>query len=124
MTRPPDSAVPEPLASELALAGELPGFSRVLVVDDEEPMRHMLDLLLRREGYEVVTTESGETAIARLKDDAAPEIDVVLTDVRMPGIGGLHLVEWAARELPGLTVIVMSAFGSVALAIDAMHRGA
>jgi two-component system response regulator AtoC len=119
----PDPAEPE-LALELDLAGQAPGFSRVLVVDDEEPMRHVLDLLLRREGYEVVTAESGEAAIGRLQDDAAPEVDVVLTDVRMPGIGGLGLVEWAARERPELTVIVMSAFGSVALAIDAMHRGA
>ena len=87
-------------------------------------MRHMLELLLRREGYEVVTAESGEAAIACLQDDAAPEIDVVLTDVRMPGMGGLGLVEWARAQRPELTVIVMSAFGSVALAIDAMHRGA
>ncbi|MCX4240275.1 sigma-54 dependent transcriptional regulator [Paraliomyxa miuraensis] len=95
-----------------------------MVVDDEEPMRHMLELLLRREGYEVVTAESGETAVQRLQDDATPELDVVLTDVRMPGMGGLGLVEWAAAHRPELTVIVMSAFGSVALAVDAMHRGA
>jgi DNA-binding NtrC family response regulator len=124
VTSPPDPAVPERAAPALDLAVQPPGFSRVLVVDDEEPMRHVLELLLRREGYEVATAESGEAAVLRLQDDAAPEIDVVLTDVRMPGMGGLGLVEWATQERPGLTVIVMSAFGSVALALDAMHRGA
>ncbi len=116
----------EPAAAEPSpeVEREVPGFSRVLVVDDEEPMRHMLELLLRREGYEVTTAESAEAAVHRLEDEAATEVDVVLTDVRMPGMGGLGLVEWAARERPELTVIVMSAFGSVALAIDAMHRGA
>ena len=100
-----------------------PGFSRVLVVDDEEPMRHMLSLLLSREGYEVKTAPTGEDAITQLsKDDA--DYDVVLTDVRMPGMGGLGLVEWARAERPELTVIVMSAFGSIELAIDAMSRGA
>jgi DNA-binding NtrC family response regulator len=121
---PPTPASPAPPPE---LEPELPGFSRVLVVDDEEPMRHVLELLLRREGYEVTTADSGEAAVAQLQPDpvnTAPEIDVVLTDVRMPGMGGLGLVEWAARERPGLTVIVMSAFGSVAMAIDAMHRGA
>ncbi|MCA9652045.1 MAG: sigma-54-dependent Fis family transcriptional regulator [Myxococcales bacterium] len=86
-------------------------------------MRHMLSLLLSREGYEVVTAATGEEAVARL---AVPQsdVDVVLTDVRMPGMGGLGLVEWARAERPELTVIVMSAFGSVELAVDAMKRGA
>lgn len=106
---------PEPLS--------VPGFSRVLVVDDEEPMRHMLSLLLAREGYEVETVATGEDAVALLQDDGC-EVDVVLSDVRMPGMGGLGLVEWANTERPELTVIVMSAFGSVELAIDAMKRGA
>lgn len=120
MPIPPELAEPELAEPEL----EAPGFSRVLVVDDEEPMRHMLELVLRREGYEVTAAESGEAAVQCLQDEGAAEVDVVLSDVRMPGMGGLGLVEWAARERPELTVIVMSAFGSVALAIDAMHRGA
>ena len=66
---PPDSAPPKPApAPAPALDVTAPAFSRILVVDDEEPMRHMLELLLRREGYEVVTAESGEAAIACLQD--------------------------------------------------------
>jgi len=96
-------------------------FSRVLVVDDEEPVRHMLTLLLRREGLEVSEADSAESAIEHL--DAQP-VDVVLTDVRMPGQGGLALVKWCAEHRRGLTVVVMSAFGSIDLAVEAMHAGA
>ncbi|MCR9166387.1 MAG: sigma-54-dependent transcriptional regulator [Nannocystaceae bacterium] len=96
-------------------------FSRVLVVDDEEPVRHMLTLLLRREGLEVAEADSAEAAIEHL--DREP-VDAVLTDVRMPGQGGIALVGWCAEHRPGLTVIVMSAFGSIDLAVEAMHAGA
>jgi len=116
---PSDEPQPDPMPSV-----HVPDFSRILVVDDEEPMRHMLQLLLGREGYEVDTVASGEEAVERLSSEDAPEIDVVLTDVRMPGMGGLGLTQWAAAERPELTIIVMSAFGSIELAVDAMHRGA
>ena len=98
------------------------GFSRVLVVDDEEAMRHMLALLLSREGYDVRKADSGEAAIETLKSDDGA--DVVLTDVRMPGMGGLRLVDWLSEHHPQITTIVMSAFGSVELALEAMQRGA
>ena len=96
-------------------------FARVLVVDDEEPLRHVLDLLLKREGYTVLHAESAEQAIELLEDE---DVDVMLSDVRMPGMGGLALVDWCHQHRPLLTVIVMSAFGSVELALDAMNRGA
>jgi two-component system response regulator AtoC len=96
-------------------------FSRVLVVDDEEPMRHMLELLLKREGFEVIEAHSGEEALERL---AEGEVDVMLSDVRMPGMGGLALVEAAHESHPEVTIVVMSAFGSVELAVDALTRGA
>lgn len=98
-------------------------FSRVLVVDDEEPLRHMLRLLLGREGLEVVEASSAEEAI-ELLEAATLDIDVMLCDVRMPGMGGLALVQWCNEKRRDLTVIVMSAFGSIELAVDAMHRGA
>ncbi len=113
MTQTSDAAAPTP--------GEPRGFVRVLVVDDEAPLRQMLELLLRREHYQVVHADSGEAAIELLGRE---DVDVVLTDVRMPGMGGLALVEWLKRERPGLTAIVMSAFGTIELALEAMHAGA
>lgn len=111
-------------AAHDVLAPDAADFKRILVVDDEEAMRHMLDLLLRREGYEVHTADSGEAAIAALQGAGCPPVDVVLTDVRMPGLGGLGLVDWLCEHRPDATTIVMSAFGSVELALGAMHRGA
>jgi len=108
-------------ADQIVSEEEASGFSRILVVDDEEALRDVLDLLLRREGYKVLCAASGEEALEILGRD---RVDAMFSDVRMPGMGGLALVERAHAADPQLTIIVMSAFGSVELAIDAMQRGA
>jgi two-component system response regulator AtoC len=94
---------------------------RVLVVDDEENLRLVLRTLLRRHGYEVETAPSGEEALA-LVDSFGP--DVVLTDVRMPKMGGLDLLATLKAKGNEATVIVMSAYGNMDLAIEAMKAGA
>lgn len=94
---------------------------RILVVDDEENIRLVLRTLLRKNGYEVETAEDGEQAIAQL-DRFDP--DVVLTDVRMPKVGGLDLLGTLQAKGHRATVIVMSAYGSVDLALEAMKAGA
>ena len=96
-------------------------FSRILVVDDDPPLRHMLELLLTRADFEVQTVASAEQALVQL--DNTP-VDVVLTDVRMPGTDGLTLTERLHDTHPELTIVVMSAFGSIELALEAMRRGA
>jgi two-component system response regulator AtoC len=94
---------------------------RILVVDDEENIRLVLRTLLRKNGYEVEVADSGESALALL-DTFGP--DVVLTDVRMPKMGGLDLLgALKAKQYPA-TVIVMSAYGNVDLALEAMKAGA
>src|SRR5690606_22644999 len=96
---------------------------RLLVVDDEENVRHMLALLLRREGYEVETFEAAEPALGRLADGG---VDLVLSDIRMPGEGGLGLVRRVA-ELPEERrpdVILMSAYGDVETALEGVRLGA
>ncbi|HYO97359.1 MAG TPA: sigma-54 dependent transcriptional regulator [Polyangiaceae bacterium] len=94
---------------------------RVLVVDDEENLRLVLRTLLRRHGYEVETASSGEEALT-LVDAFGP--DVVLTDVRMPRMGGLDLLETLRAKGNGATVIVMSAYGNMDMAVEAMKAGA
>lgn len=94
---------------------------RVLVVDDEENLRLVLRTLLKKHGYEVETADSAEAALQRL-DAFDPHF--VLADVKMPGMSGIDLCqELQARSNPA-TVIVMSAYGSVNLAIEAMKAGA
>jgi len=93
----------------------------VLVVDDEENLRLVLRTLLRRHGYEVETAPTGEEALT-LVDSFGP--DVVLTDVRMPKMGGLDLLATLKAKGNDATVIVMSAYGNMDLALEAMKAGA
>jgi two-component system response regulator AtoC len=94
---------------------------RVLVVDDEENIRIVLQTLLKKHGYEVEIADGGEAALT-LVDTFDP--DVILTDVRMPKMGGLDLLATLKAKQHPATVIVMSAYGNVDLAIEAMKAGA
>jgi two-component system, NtrC family, response regulator AtoC len=93
----------------------------VLVVDDEESLRMMLIVLLKREGYEATAVASGEQALLEL---AERPYDVVLSDIRMPKLGGLELVDEIKKRNLQTTVILMSAFGNIDVALEAMKRGA
>jgi two-component system NtrC family response regulator len=93
----------------------------VLVVDDEEPQRRLLAGFLRKRGYEVVEAEGVDAALAFA---AARIVDVVLTDLKMPGKGGLELVDGLHAINPEVPAVVMTAFGTVTSAVAAMKRGA
>jgi two-component system response regulator AtoC len=94
---------------------------RVLVVDDEENLRLVVRTFLKRDGYEVETAASGQEALA-LVEKFGP--DVILTDVRMPKMGGLDLLATLRAKGNDATVIVMSAYGNVDLALEAIKAGA
>ena len=94
---------------------------RVLVVDDEENIRLVLRTLLRKHGYEVEVAESGEQALALLEGFGP---DVILTDVRMPKMGGMDLLATLRAKQVHSTVIVMSAYGNVDVALEAIKAGA
>ncbi|WP_434047299.1 sigma-54-dependent transcriptional regulator [Sorangium cellulosum] len=94
---------------------------RVLVVDDEENLRLVVRTFLKRDGYEVEAVSSGEEALAMVETFGP---DVILTDVRMPRMGGLDLLATLKAKGNEATVIVMSAYGNIDLAIEAMKAGA
>ncbi len=94
---------------------------RVLVVDDEENIRLVLRTLLKKNGYDVEVADGGEAALERI-DSFGP--DVILTDVRMPKMGGLDLLATLKAKQCAATVIVMSAYGNMDLALEAMKAGA
>jgi two-component system, NtrC family, response regulator AtoC len=94
---------------------------RVLVVDDEENIRLVLRTLLKKHGYEVEVADGGEAALA-LAGTFSP--DVILTDVKMPKMSGLELLAALKAKDHPATVIVMSAYGNVDLALEAMKAGA
>src|SRR5690606_10860528 len=95
--------------------------TRVLVVDDEENLRLVLRTLLRKHGYEVETCASGELALEALPRFAP---SFVIADVRMGGMSGIQLTAELKKRGSEAVVIVMSAYGSVDLALEAMKAGA
>jgi len=96
--------------------------SRILIVEDKDSLRAMLEEMLRAERLEVRGVASGSQAVETLR--SGQPVDLVLTDWRLPGADGLAVLD-AARALdPTLPVIVMTAFGSIETAVDAMKRGA
>jgi DNA-binding NtrC family response regulator len=94
---------------------------RILVVDDEEAIRSGLAEVLREEGYDVEEAGDAGTALGRLRDEL---VDLICTDVRMPGMDGLELVERVKRESPETEVIVITGFASLQSAVEAVKRGA
>lgn len=94
---------------------------RVLIVDDEENLRLVLRTLLKKHGYEVEVAGSGEEALSKV-DPFEP--DVVITDVRMPGMTGIELIAALRERKCHATVLVMSAYGNFDLAMEAMKAGA
>jgi DNA-binding NtrC family response regulator len=93
--------------------------STVLVVDDEEKLRRVVELQLKTAGFEVEQAGSAEDALKR-----ADRADVILTDLRLPGISGLELLANLRRQDSHTPVIVMTAFGSIETAVEAMKAGA
>ncbi len=94
---------------------------RILVVDDEAGMRDVLGRILSAEGFLVTEAANGREALKALEKD---RFDFILCDIRMPEMGGLELLrEVTSRKIPG-TVIMMSAFGTVDTAVEAMKMGA
>jgi len=94
---------------------------RVLVVDDEAPQVEILRLILEAEGYEVTSASTGRGALAVLRREPA---SIVLTDLRMPDISGLALLEQILRERPTACVVMITAHGSIDSAVEAMRKGA
>ncbi|MFT3706781.1 MAG: sigma-54 dependent transcriptional regulator [Archangium sp.] len=99
----------------------MPALRHVLVADDEPSIRHVLSLVLTDSGYDVRAVSDGEEALREL---AAHQYDVVISDVRMPKLDGLSLLKQALAQYPELTFLVMSAYGSKDLALQAVSSGA
>jgi two-component system response regulator AtoC len=97
------------------------GFRSILVVDDDPAMRHLLSVILTDHGWEARAVAAAQDALKELE---ARDFDLVLTDVRMPGMDGLALLREIQRLRPELTVIVMSAYGAQDAALEAMKAGA
>lgn len=109
---PDDDTHGEPTADDLI---------RILVVDDEHSGRHALTELLRAEGYEVQSAADGFKALGRIERWLP---DIVISDVKMPALGGMELMAKLREQQPDIAVIIMTAHGSVEGAVEAMRLGA
>ncbi len=96
-------------------------FQRILIVDDDDALRESLELILSAEGYRVLCAGCGEAALEILSESS---VDVVLCDLRMPGLDGFDLIPQIGRQLPSVPIILMSAHGTEDLAVEAIQRGA
>ncbi|MBP1780126.1 MAG: sigma-54-dependent transcriptional response regulator [candidate division NC10 bacterium] len=94
---------------------------KILVIDDDESLRRVLEYNLAQEGYAVLTASSGEQGLEFLRKES---VDLVLTDVRMPGMNGLQVMEEVRKLDPSIPVIILTAFGTIEAAVEAMKAGA
>ena len=93
--------------------------TRILLVDDEADVCVTLGALLERSGYAVTTADSGEQALQLLEQQT---FDLLLTDLKMPGIDGIQVLAAAKQRQPDLPVIVLTGHGSLESAIDGLHQ--
>lgn len=93
----------------------------ILIVDDEEGLREGLSRLLEGEGYAIVAAETGEEALQILQQS---HIDLVLTDMRMPGMSGIDLLKKIRESYGELGVIILTGYGQIESYIEAMNSGA
>ena len=94
---------------------------RILVVDDDPSLRRVLQVQLEQEGYDVAVTASAQQTLSVLQ---LRHFDLVITDLRMPGMSGLELLKHARFQYPQTIVIMLTAFGTVDTAVEAMKAGA
>lgn len=94
---------------------------KILVVDDEKSMREILEIFLKNEGYSVSVANNGEAATAEIKKDI---YDLIITDMKMPKVGGLELLKNVKQIAPDSVVVIVTAFGTTESAVEAMKLGA
>jgi DNA-binding NtrC family response regulator len=94
---------------------------KILIVEDEAKMRRLLELNLGEDGFATVSTGDAEAGLKLLRENS---IDLVVTDLKLPGMDGLEFLQAIKRQNAALPVVVMTAFGSVETAVDAMKAGA
>ena len=93
---------------------------RILIADDEEKMRHLLEMTLDEEGYEVISAKDGNKALDII---GSQSVDVLITDLKMPGMDGLKLLS-EVKKVSDVPIILMTAYGTVETAVEAMKLGA
>lgn len=93
----------------------------ILIVDDEKNYLVVLEALLGSEGYEIVTTDNAREAVRSVRES---DLDLVITDMKMPGMSGMDLLDECKKIRPELPIIMMTAYGTIEMAVEAMKKKA
>jgi DNA-binding NtrC family response regulator len=97
------------------------GSASILVIDDVLAVRQSLQEILGAEGYEVETAPDGESGLQRVKDQP---FDLVLTDLALPGLGGMDILKYLVRHQPECSCIIITGYGTIQNSVAAMRLGA
>jgi DNA-binding NtrC family response regulator len=97
--------------------------ANILIVDDEQTILSILTTLLRMEGHEITPALGGKVAMKLLEENEAA-YDLMISDIRMPEVDGMKLLEYVHENYPEMIVIMLTAYGQVETAIRAMELGA
>ncbi len=93
----------------------------ILVVDDESMMRNLLERILSRDGYQVLSAEDGQDALRVLENGS---VDIIISDLKMPRMSGFDLLKAVKKDYPGIAMIMMTAYGDTYTVKDALLLGA
>ena len=94
----------------------------LLIVEDEERMRRLFELVLKPAGYDLLWARSGAEAISLIKDHGS--VDMIITDLQLGGLSGMDVLEAAREHLPDVPVLIVTGYGTVKSAVEAMQKGA
>ena len=99
----------------------MPAYANILVIDDEETMRDSCQQTLSRDGNRVAVAEDGLTGLAMLKKES---FDLVILDLKMPGLNGMEVLKKLSEEHPKLAVVIITGYATVESVIEGMRTGA
>src|SRR5688500_2222053 len=94
----------------------------LLIVEDEERMRRLFELVLKPVGYELLFARAGAEAISLIQDHGS--FDMIITDLQLGGLSGMDVLEVARQQLPDVPVLIVTGYGTVKSAVEAMQKGA
>ena len=94
----------------------------LLIVEDEERMRRLFELVLKPAGYELLLARSGAEAISLIQDHGS--VDMIITDLQLGGLSGMDVLEAAREHLSDVPVLIVTGYGTVKSAVEAVQKGA